>query len=128
MVLCVDQRAARYLITPINAGYLNLMEIVEISNEHKVEQKATFNFKDITLLTKSDDAKNQTLYDYMVYMKLKLNCHFEFQINGNNDVVFGARMPNKNLVDVVLIKCARFNGDDSRKMGTMEFASATADG
>lgn len=53
MVLCVDQRAARYLITPINAGYLNLMEIVEISNEHKVEQKASFNFKDITLLTRS---------------------------------------------------------------------------
>ena len=39
----------------------------------------------ISIVRMSDDAKNQTLYDYMVYMKLKLNCHFEFQINGNND-------------------------------------------
>lgn len=54
----------------------------------------------------------------MVYLKLKLGCHFEFQINGNNDVVFGARMPNKNLVDVVLIKTSRFNSGN--KMGDMD--------
>ena len=77
LVLCVDQKAPRYLLTPINAGYLNSFKVMEITTEHEIKMK--FEFKTMDIQIRPLDAKGDfNLYEYLSYLKQSQQCSMEF--------------------------------------------------
>ena len=90
MILCVAQRGARYLVTPISQGYLDRLEVQEITNEHEVRVVQTLDTKEISIYLEKM-SKESNLYDYMGFLKNTLKCTFEFQLNMNDTIAIAAR-------------------------------------
>ena len=116
MVLTVDNRAPRFLLTPIGEDYLNKLDIFQIDNEHDGKKTMEIETRDIHMKFDGSD-KEKSLYDYLIELKFEKNCTFTFHINEENDMLICASTSFKKFYDVILIKTTKKSDPDDTKGG-----------
>ena len=102
LVLCVDEKCPRYLVTPIGAGYLNKFRILELTNEHEIVERLAFEASEINVNV-LDTSVQFNMNQYILNLKNKQNTTLEFQININNQIAIGAHGNDKTILDVIFV-------------------------
>ena len=101
MVLALGQQKLRYLVTPETNNYLQMLEIKEIIQSHKLLTKRKLDTKKIMI---SSLGYKTSIFDMMYDYKQNLRCTFEFKFNRDRcDILMVCKLPSGQIFAAFLI-------------------------
>ena len=85
-ILAIDDRSPKYLVTPIGNGHLDKLSILQISNEHKINDLRSISLESVSNVNRTNDKASQvnvqtSFHKHMLAMKKKYSVSFNFKIN-----------------------------------------------
>ena len=102
-ILAISPSKLRYLTTPEDTEYLEVLKIKEITCKHTCEEL----IKQVIMseVPIVDQQNKDTLFNVMCDLKQGLNCRFEFSFNDENMEIFLACfLPSRNLLACFVIE------------------------